>query len=113
MINKEKDKFIQLCKETEDYSKNGVKKHNKAMKELLLVFNEFEKNRDLALDFYRELLDNDDERVRDHAAAHCLRMEIHLDKAQSILANISETSSNPLTKFSAGMTLNAWKDKHI
>jgi len=111
MINKYFDKYIELCLQLDDYTKEGVKKHNKAMKQLAKLFNEIKENRWLAEELYDRLLSYQDERVRAIASAHCLGMNVHIDKAKKCLENISKTSNEPLSRFSAEMTLRTWKEQ--
>jgi septation ring formation regulator EzrA len=111
MIEKYKERYMELCSLLDEYSKTGVKKHNKAMKELAKLFSEVSNNQEIAEKLYSELMDSDDERVKSIAAAHSLGMNINLTKAQKTLKEISQKSNEPLSRFNAEMTLKTWKEQ--
>lgn len=111
MIENYKKRYLELCSLLDDYSKTGVKKHNKAMKELAKLFNEVNNNQGIAERLYSELMDFEDERVKSISAAHSLGMNINLIKAQDTLKYISQKSNEPLSRFNAEMTLKTWKEQ--
>ena len=111
MIEKYKKRYLELCSLLDEYSKSGVKRHNKAMKELTKLYYEIGNDQALAVELYSELMDCDDERVRSIAASHSLGMNINLDKAQKTLVDISQKSNKSIARFNAEMTLKVWKQQ--
>ncbi len=111
MINEYMKKYIELCSELDDYSKEGVKKHNKAMKKLAKLFHKLEDDKKLAAEVYDNLMIHGDERVRATAAAHSLGLNVNLTKAQKVLKEIMRNSPEPLSRFNAEMTLKVWKEQ--
>ncbi len=104
-------KYVELCSMLGEYTKAGVKKHNKAMKELAKLFYEISSDKKMAEELYNELMDFDDECIRATAAAHSIGMNVNLTKAQKTLRDISRNSNEPLARFSAEMTLKTWKEQ--
>lgn len=111
MIDEYIKKYIELCFELDDYSKEGVKKHNKAMKKLAKLFRQLEDDKELATVVYDSLMNHGDQRVRATAAAHSLGLNVNLTKAQKVLKEIMQNSPEPLSRFNAEMTLQVWKEQ--
>jgi hypothetical protein len=106
-----KKKYVELCMELDDYSKEGVKKHNKAMKILATLFHQLENDKKVAEVLFEQLMAFDDERVKAVAAAHSLGLNINLNKAQKTLKDIIKSSSEPLSRLNAEMTLQVWMEQ--
>lgn len=105
------EKYVKLCLQLGDYGRDGVKKHNQAMKELAKIFHELKDDKKRAGNLYKQLMDHNDERVRIMAAAHSLGLNVNLVKAQKTLKKIKHDSADPETGFSAGMTLRIWQEQ--
>ena len=105
------DQFIDLCLKCDEYTKVGVKRHNRAVKELSALYHKIEADKNFAGELYDSLLDHHDERVRSTAAAHSLGMNVNISKAESVLRDIAANSSNPFSRFNAEMTLQTWKKR--
>ena len=104
-------KYIELCSELDDYSKEGVKKHNKAMRRLAKLFHQLENDKELATVVYESLMNHSNQRVRLTAAAHSLGLNVNLSLAEKVLKEISFNSHEPLSRFNAEMTLQVWKEQ--
>jgi hypothetical protein len=111
MIDEYMRKYVELCSDLDIYTKEGVKKHNKAMKKLAKLFHQLEDDKKLAAEVYDSLMIHVDERVRATAAAHSLGLNVNLTKAQKVLKEIMQNSPEPLSRFNAEMTLKVWKEQ--
>jgi len=111
MIEEYIKKYIELCLMLDEYNKLGVKRHNKAMKELSKLYYQLNEDKKMAEEILDKLLNFEDERIKATAAAHCLGLNINLSKAEKTLKNISQKSKEPLARFNAEMTLTTWKEQ--
>jgi len=82
------------------------------MRELRNIYDILRIQKDVASEFYLDLMNNDDERVKLRAASHCLGMNICTDKAIKVLEEILISSQNPLSKFSIEMTIKGWQERY-
>ncbi len=90
-------------------SRKEVKRHNSAMKKLgelyKIVVEEPNKS------FLLELLQNNNDRVRVIAAAHCLGLNEYVEEAQEALSDVAINSNNQFISFEAKSTLDVWKQQ--
>ena len=89
-----------------DY-KTGNKEGNKIVK----VFKILEKNLELAKCSLPELFDNENIVTRTKAAAHCLSLNINIEKAVEILEKAANDEKSGIFGFNAKMTLQAWREQ--
>ncbi len=87
------------------------KTNNKEGKKITQVFKYLEKNLELAADTLPLLFDNENVVVRTKAAAHCLALKIHIDKAKKILEDAANDDKNGIFGFNAQMTLKVWHEQ--
>ena len=87
-----------------DYRSN-----NREGGKLTKIFKIFEKDQELAEACISELLCSQNVVIRTKAAAYCLALNMHVDIAQKVLAEISEEDNNGIFGFNAKMTLEVWK----
>ena len=71
----------QLFKSPDDYTKEKVKEHNKAARKLAALERTLVNDMEMAREVYGELLNSKDNFTRSNAAAWCLQLKIHTDKA--------------------------------
>jgi len=105
------EKYVKLCSKLDDYTEMGVKRHNRAMKELSKLYYLLSEDKHMAEEILIILLDFDDERIKITAATHCLGLNINLTMAEKTLNNISHKSNVPLSRFNAEMILKTWKEQ--
>ena len=103
--------FIALCLDCDEYTKEGVRRHNRAVKKLSALYRNLEEDKSFAEELYGRLLLHSDERVRSTAAAHCLGMNIHLSEAKATLRDIAANSPAPFARFNAETTLQIWESQ--
>ena len=87
------------------------KRNNKEGKIITQIFKYLEKNLDLAADTLPLLFDNENVVTRTKAAAHCLALKIHIDKAEKILKDAANDEQNGIFGFNAQMTLKVWHEQ--
>lgn len=87
------------------------KTNNKEGKIITQVFKYLEKNIELAADTLPLLFDNENVVIRTKAAAHCLALRIHIDKAEKILEDAANDEQNGIFGFNAHMTLKVWHEQ--
>ncbi len=103
-----KDQYLFLCGQLSDCAtKQEVKKHNAAMKELSRLFYQVRELEDKS--FLLELLGNENERTQSLIAAHCLGLKVYIPEAKKTLAAIAKKSENPIIAFGAQSTLDVWR----
>ncbi len=108
MITDYKKLYISYCENLNDCAtKEEVKKHNAAMRELGRLFHRVEKENDKS--FLLDLLKNDDGQTRSLVAAHCLGLGVYVSEAKKVLRVLSKDKSNPVLAFNAQATLDVWK----
>jgi len=75
-----------------DYSSPNfnTKAHNKAVDNFNLLEIEMNENRELASHVYSELMEIDDIKVQFYAAAYCLKLNFHVERATEILENMRQ-----------------------
>ncbi len=100
----------QLCKKQEDYTKEKVAKHNKAVKNLLILKKQIKADKIIANEVYDLLLCYDDTNVQQSAATDCLSLNIHIDKSLQILKNVSK-NGDTMSSMSAKRTLLIWEGR--
>jgi len=98
----------QLCQKPSDYTKENVRKHNKAMRELLRLTDKIKRSPEIMGAVFSVLLNQSDAYVRQNAATTCLNMGIHTAKAVGILEQISK-SKDRMAAMGAQRTLRIWK----
>ena len=107
-------RYIQLCssmcKVAQDYTKEKVKKHNTAMKNLSKLKEDICVDRELMLAVYDALLNNSDDYVRQAAATDCLEYKIFEIRSVNILKQICK-NKNQMMAMGAKRTLLIWKGK--
>ena len=111
------DKFIALHSNTrwrvEDYGKNSkisTRQHNKAMRNLNMLYDEIHKDLDLAAKVYSELLLNENIDIQQCAAAGCLQLNIYITEAEATLERIIKTGHVMASRGSETILQN-WRDK--
>ena len=106
------EKYIELCsllcKHEADYTKENIKIHNKAMKELNKLIAEISNDIEKAKCMYEVLLSQEDVHIKQLAATDCLNFNIYVKEAVKILKKIS-TSGNRMASMGAKRTLRIWK----
>lgn len=102
------EKYIILGKDLNDCTtKEDVKRHNIAMKNLSKLYKEIELVSDKT--FLLLLLENQNIHLRALVAAHCLGMNIYIPEAKKTLKKIAHQNSNQIMAFNAQATLDVWK----
>ena len=104
-------RYMKLCSMLGEYSKTGVKKHNKGMDGLTKLFYKLSENKAIAGVLLTELMDLEDENIRLIAASHSLGMNLNLTKAQTTLNDIFLSSNKPLSRLNAEMALKTWEEQ--
>lgn len=87
------------------------KTNNKEGKIITQVFKYLEKNLELAADTLPLLFSNENVVTRTKAAAHCLALRIHIEKAEKILEDAANDDENGIFGFNARMTLKVWHEQ--
>lgn len=100
----------QLCKKKEDYIKEKVAKHNKAMKKLLALKEQIKADKYIAEQVYCLLLCCNDTHVRQSAATDCLSLNIHIEESLQILKDICKNGDR-MAAMGAERTLLIWEGK--
>lgn len=105
------DKYIKmcslLCKEESDYTEENVKRHNKAMKELIMLKKKLHEQKQLEEEVYEVLLNSEDCYIRQSAATDCLELNCHVDKSVKILKQICRCGGR-MEAMTAKRTLRIW-----
>lgn len=89
------------------FTKEGVKKHNAAMKKLTKLFRLLKSETERS--FLLDLLQNEDKHTRLSVAAHCLGLGIYIAEAEKCLKLIAKDTSDSFSAFEAQSTLDVWK----
>ena len=97
-----------LCKVATDYTRAKVKKHNKAMQQLILLEEELSGEIGLAEEVYDSLLNSTDNYVRQSAATDCLRFNIHTERAIAELEYICANGER-MAAMGADRILRIWR----
>ena len=90
-------------------TKRDVRIHNAAMRKLGKLYNIVKNEPDKS--FFLDLLQDDNERTRMLAAAHCLGLGVYTSKAKRVLTQLSKNNGNPIVAFEAQATLDVWKQQ--
>ncbi len=99
-----------LCKAPEDYTPTRVKQHNRTMKEIIKLDEELGHDAELAGQVYLDLMEHEDDYVRQSAATRCLELGIETKKAVKIIKSFRR-SRNPMSAGWAERTLKLWRGK--
>ena len=97
-----------LAKKPSDYTKKTTKKHNKAMKQLLLLEKDLSKNLQLATEVYSILLNNEDLYIKQSAATECLDLRICVDQSIEVLEYIRQNGER-MASMGADRILRIWR----
>ena len=97
-----------LCKSPDDYNKNKVNNHNKAIRKLITLREELSKNDILSYKVYSILLENADIYIRQSAATECLNLNIHIEKSEQLLEYIIQKGER-MASMGAERTLKIWR----
>ena len=117
-MNKDLNKFVdeyialcgQLCQKAEDYTRENVVTHNRAVKKLNSLKERAHVDRDFAEKMYHALLTHNDMYVRQDAATECLFLNIHIATSLEILKKISRGKER-MAAMGAKRTLLIWEGK--
>ena len=108
MTENYKKLYLEYCANLCDcVTKEDVKRHNNAMKRLSNLYHQIEKEKNK--DFLLDLLQNENERTKALAAAHCLGLGVYVSEAKNVLSTLAKNKSNPVLAFEAQATLDVWK----
>ena len=99
-----------LCKDEEDYSRDRIKIHNKAMAELKRLADEIGADMPLAAKVYETLLYSQDAFIQQSAATDCLQLKIHINQAIKTLKRIQKNGGR-MAAMTAKRTLLIWNGK--
>lgn len=113
-LNEFVDEYIalcgQLCKKAEDYTRENVVTHNRAIKKLNALKDRAHADRYFAETMYHALLSQNDMYVRQDAATECLLLNIHISTSLEILKEISQ-GRDKTAALVAKRTLLIWEGK--
>ena len=70
------------------------KKNNKEGKKLTEIFKQFEVNKELAMSCLSELMNSNNLVIKTKGAAYCLALNLMVDVAENLLAEISNDPKN-------------------
>lgn len=90
-------------------TKEDVKRHNAAMKQLGKLFYHIQGEQDKS--FLLELLSNENDRTKALVAAHCLGYGVYVSEAKKVLSSLAKSKANPIFAFEAQATLDVWKQQ--
>ena len=91
-------------------TKEDVKRHNAAMKQLGNLFYQIKGESDKS--FLLELLATGDDCTKELVAAHCLGLDVYVSKATKVLSSLAKSKkADPVIAFNARATLDAWKQQ--
>ena len=88
-------------------TKEDVKRHNAAMKQLGELFHQIEGESDKS--FLLDLLTTENDRTKALVAAHCLGFGVYVSEAKKVLSSLAKSDANPILAFEAQSTLDVWK----
>lgn len=115
-MKKDKEYYIEkyvelcgsLCKVAEDYTRAKVRKHNRAMKQLISMEKELREDVALEKEVYAALLSSGDECVRQTAAGCCLKCNLHIERAVEVLEEI-RSKGERMAAMGAEFALGVWR----
>ena len=109
MMTDYKELYLLYCANLNDCTtKEDVKRHNVAMKNLGNLFHRIEGEPDKS--FLLELL-NENDRTKALVAAHCLGYGVYVSEAKKVLSSLAKSKANPILAFNAQATLDVWKQQ--
>jgi len=100
----------QMCKKAEDYTKEKVAVHNKAVQKMHTLQENMRVDPQFAERVYSVLLNSDDAYVQQSAATACLFSNIHIRTAVKILKRIRRRGDR-MSAMAAKRNLLIWKGK--
>lgn len=110
MMTDYKDLYLLHCANLSDCTtKEDVKRHNAAMKQLGKLFYQIQGEPDKS--FLLELLLNENDRTKALVAAHCLGYGVYVSEAKKVLSSLTKSKTNPILAFEAQATLDVWKQQ--
>lgn len=110
MMTDYKELYLLYCANLNDCTtKEDVKRHNVAMKNLGNLFYRIEGEPDKS--FLLELLSNENDRTKTLVAAHCLGYGVYVSEAKKVLSSLAKSKVNPILAFNAQATLDVWKQQ--
>lgn len=105
-----KEKYLLYSADLNDCTtKENVKRHNAAMKQLSKLYHQLENEKDKS--FLLELLQNKNDRTKLLVAAHCLGLGVYISEAKKVLSILAKNKSNSILAFEAQATLDVWKQQ--
>ena len=100
--------YLLYCADLNDCTtKEDVKRHNAAMKQLSKLFHQIEGESDKS--FLLELLTTENDHTKALVAAHCLGFGVYVSEAKKVLSSLAKSNANPILAFEAQATLEVWK----
>ena len=110
MTKNYKELYLLHCASLNDCTtKEEVKQHNVAMKNLSELFYQIEGEPDKS--FLLELLLSENDRTKALVAAHCLGYGVYVSEAKKVLSSLAKSKANPILAFNAQATLDVWKQQ--
>ena len=110
MMTDYKRLYLLHCANLNDCTtKEDVKRHNAAMKQLGKLFYQIEGELDKS--FLLELLTTENDRTKALVAAHCLGLSVYVSEAKKVLSSLAKNNANPILAFEAQATLDIWKQQ--
>ena len=105
-----KQLYLLHCANLNDCTtKEDVKRHNAAMKQLGKLFYQIQGELDKS--FLLELLSNENDRTKALVSAHCLGCGVYVSEAKKVLSSLAKSKANPILAFEAQATLDVWKQQ--
>lgn len=105
-----KELYLLHCANLNDCTtKEDVKQHNVAMKQLGKLFHQLEGELDKS--FLLELLTTENDHTKALVAAHCLGFGVYVSEATKVLSSLAKDKGNPILAFEAQATLDVWKQQ--
>lgn len=110
MMTDYKELYLLHCANLSDCTtKEDVKRHNAAMKQLGKLFYQIQDELDKS--FLLELFSNENDRTKALVAAHCLGYGVYVSEAKKVLSSLAKSKANPILAFEAQATLDVWKQQ--
>lgn len=105
-----KELYLLHCANLNDCTtKEEVKRHNVAMKQLGKLFYQIEGELDKS--FLLELLTSENDHTKTLVAAHCLGFGTYVSEAKKVLTSLSKSKASPILAFEAQAILDVWKQQ--
>lgn len=96
-------------KALQDGDKKTANKQYAVLKKLY----QFIQKENIESETLQELINDENIHVQAWAAAHCLSLNIHVEKSTQILETLSKRSDIGIARLNAEMILESWKNKGI